>query len=68
MLMNFEELDEKTRRYMLAEFEAEEESGQGYRSRSLSVAGRAAFPTLMREAIRNGNEQTLAFALANPGN
>lgn len=66
MPMNFEELDEKTRRCMLLEFEAEEASGKAYRGRNLSAAGRTAFPALMREALKTGNEETLASALANP--
>lgn len=33
MEMNFEELDETTRRYMLSEFEAEEASNNPYRSK-----------------------------------
>jgi hypothetical protein len=66
MPMNFEELDKKTRSYMLSEFEAEEASGKAYRGRNLSAAGRTAFLELMREAIRSGNEETLASALADP--
>ena len=48
MAMNFEALDEVTRRCMLQEF---------------SAAGRAAFPEMMREAINRGNEETLGAAL-----
>ncbi|MBE3048495.1 hypothetical protein IMZ48_39540 [Candidatus Bathyarchaeota archaeon] len=61
--MNYEELDEKTRGYMLSEFEKEEASGNPYRSKALSVQGLSAFPNLMREAIRSGNEDTLFLAL-----
>lgn len=64
-MFQFEELDETTRRFMLEEFKAEE-SGTPYRSPSLSPRGVQAFPTLMEEAIRSGNEQTLSRALANP--
>ena len=66
MSMRFEELDDVTRRYMLEEFEAEEQSGNPYRGRELSSDGRAAFPDLMRQAIAGGNEQTLITALNNP--
>jgi hypothetical protein len=66
MPMNFEELDEKTRKCMLAEFEAEEASGKPYRSKALSDEGRSAFPTIMRDAIVEGNEETLADSLAKP--
>jgi hypothetical protein len=64
-MMNFEELDETTRRYMLAEFEAEQAGGNPYLGERLSPAGRAAFPDLMREAIRRGNEVSLGVALNN---
>jgi len=37
MAMNFEELDQNTRAYMLSEFEAEEASSAPYRGRGLSA-------------------------------
>lgn len=64
-MMQFEELDEKTRASMLAEFEAEEATGNPYRGERLSAQGRKMFPELMREAIRSGNEQSLLAALSN---
>jgi hypothetical protein len=66
MAMRFEELDEKTRTYMLREFEAEEASGKPYRGQNLSMQGLEVFPRFMREAIVQGNEQTLTSALNNP--
>ena len=63
MAMNFEELDEATRRCMLQEFEIEIASQNPYFGRNLSAAGRAAFPEMMREAINRGNEETLGAAL-----
>jgi hypothetical protein len=39
-MMQFEELDEKTRGHMLAEFETEEASGDPYRGERLSAQGR----------------------------
>lgn len=63
MSMKYEELDERTRSLMLSEFEAEEASGNPYRSRALSPEGLSAFPNLMREAIRSGNEDTLFQAI-----
>ena len=61
--MNFEELDHVTRGHMLAEFEAEQAGPNPFRSRGLSAYGLQAFPELMREAIRSGNEETLTAAL-----
>jgi len=50
--MNFEELDEKTRKYMLDEFEAEQAGRKPYWSKDLSTEGLAAFPCLMLLRIR----------------
>jgi hypothetical protein len=61
--VDFDELDDTTRGYMLREFLLEE-AGRPYRSPILSSAGSAAFPVLMRAAIETGNEQTLGGALA----
>lgn len=63
MAMAFEELDGATREFMLGAFEAEEGSGNPYRSQILSPEGLLAFPDLMREAIQGGDETTLAVAL-----
>ena len=66
MPMHFEALDETTRRFMLAEFDAEETSGKPYRARGLSAKGLSVFHDLMREAIQSGTEKTLIAALAHP--
>ena len=66
MAMNYEELDEKTREYMLTEFAKEEASGNPYRSKALSSTGLAVFPQLMRETIESGNEVSLCQSLEKP--
>ncbi|MGB9858617.1 MAG: hypothetical protein ACPLQP_01630 [Moorellaceae bacterium] len=63
----FEELDEVTRHWMLVEFFKEESSGNPYRSTRLSPLGLEVFPREMERALREGNEETLAAALALPG-
>ncbi len=63
MAMNYEELDNRTRQSMLAEFEKEEAGGTPYRSRGLSASARAAFPDSMRQAIKGGTELSLCEAL-----
>jgi len=63
MPMNFEELDQTTRDLMLAELEAELAGPNPYFGRGLSPSGRATFPDLMRRAIREGNEVSLAADL-----
>lgn len=64
MAMNFEELDQTTREFVLAEFEAEQASLTPYRSPLLTPTGVAAFVRLIRDAIITGNEVSLAAALA----
>ncbi len=64
MTMNYEELDAKTRDYMLDEFEKEQASVAPYRSKALSSEGITAYPDLMRDAIRSGTESSLCQALA----
>src|SRR6266566_5119720 len=63
MSLNFEELDSTTRKYMLEEFEAEQNGGNPYRPKGLSSEGLRAFPNLIREAIRAGADQSLARSL-----
>ena len=63
MTMQFEELDDNTRAYMLRAFREEEASSLPYRSKRLSENGLQAFPRLMARAIVNGNEATLDQAL-----
>lgn len=64
--MHLEELDDQTRSFMLTEFELEESSSIPYRSKNLSHEGNIAFSDLMRQAICQGNEQTLMASLTNP--
>ena len=66
MPMHYAELDEKTRAIMLSEFDAEQAGGNPYRSKALSAGGQQAFPQLMRDAIKNGTEASLAAAVADP--
>ena len=61
--MNYEELDARTREYMLSELEKEEASGRPYRSKALTIEGIKAFPGLMRQAIKSGSEVSLCQAL-----
>ena len=63
-MIKFEELDETTRRYMLAEFETEEATKRRYRSDKLSAKGLSAFPDLVRAAILQGDETSLTASLS----
>jgi hypothetical protein len=51
---------------MLEEFQAEERSGNPYRSPRLSSLGIKTFPIEMENAIRKGDEENLARALSQP--
>lgn len=66
MAMNYEELDDATRKSMLEEFEKEQQLPTRYQSKALSPFGLSAFPDLMRAAIKAGNEEVLAKDLAQP--
>ena len=54
-MMNFEELDNKTREYMLKEFQEEEKGGNPYRSKRLASRGLEVFPSIMEKAIKEEN-------------
>src|SRR5687768_13074499 len=66
MKMNFPDLDETTRGYMLRELEAELKDPGRYIIKSLNESGLARFPDFLRAAIGGGNEQTLTAALLDP--
>jgi len=65
-MMDFQELNNTSRKFMLEEFQTEQKSGNPYISPRLSSLGRDQFPKIMEEAIKNGNEVTLENALSNP--
>lgn len=65
-MFEFAELDQTTRRYMLAELESEVAAGTLYLSNRLTPEGKAAYPSLLRTAIRSGNDTSLTQALRQP--
>lgn len=64
-VLEFEELDDETRKWMLDEFEKEENSDP-YRSSRLNSVGQEKFEEIMRNAIRFGDISSLATALSDP--
>lgn len=64
--MDYEELDGPTRECMLKEFKGELGASL-YRPRTLSDEGWREFPRIMEQAIRSGDDVTLALALNRPG-
>jgi hypothetical protein len=67
MGLNHADLDDVTRQQMLAEFDSELEADTLYISNYLSATGRERYPGLLREAIEDGDDDSLATALAAPG-
>ena len=65
MALLLDELDDTTREHMLREFEMEMSSENPFKPATLSLKGRAAWPNLMRDAIRDGHDGTLHAALLN---
>jgi len=67
MAFNFENLDQATRDLMLNEvtYDTSKQGGL-YLSRRFSNQGRQIYETLLRNAITNGNEETLTASLAKP--
>jgi len=63
--MQYDELDQTTRAWMMEEFRAEE-AALPYRSPALSKVGRERFADLMAEAIEHGDEDSLARSLVDP--
>jgi hypothetical protein len=67
-MFSFEELDDMTRRSMLEEFRAEQASSSPppFRPANLTPEGGAVFAEIMQRALLGGDEQTLAYELAQP--
>lgn len=63
--MKFEELDDETRRWMLFEFEKEENGGNPFRSPRLNIIGKEKFQKIMRDTINFGDISSLTNALSN---
>ena len=64
MKANFEELDKETRKFMLEEFEAEQNSGNPFTGQLLSDTGGEVFPEFMKKAIISGDEEFLIISLS----
>ncbi len=65
--MQFENLDERTRDFMLDELRLDLATGTVYLSPRLTVQGRLAYPQLLQTAARSGNDHMLAAALRSRG-
>jgi hypothetical protein len=63
MGLTYHHLDDVTRRLMMEEFERDIAAYTVYPSKRLTASGLTAWPDLVREAIRTGNDETLALSL-----
>ncbi len=63
MPLHLENLDDRTRHFMLDEFERDRRAGTLYLSPRLSARGRADYPSLLRAALASGDGASLARSL-----
>lgn len=64
MVLNLENLDAETRRYMAEEVERDQADGRLYIGKTLNDHGMAVWIDLLREAVRDGTDDTLADQLS----
>jgi hypothetical protein len=62
-MFHFENLDDTTRYYMLLEVEESIKTSQLHLSQRFTTQGKELYPNLLREAVRSGDEGSLATAL-----
>jgi hypothetical protein len=67
MGINYENLDNRTREFMIKELELDISSGRLYISPRLNSAGKANWGNILREAIQNYNDDWLAGQLLDRG-
>jgi len=67
MALHLADLDARTRRSMLDELEADVAHRRLYLSPYLTAVGRAAYEGVLRAALHDGNDESLAAELRRPG-
>ncbi|MFS8172344.1 hypothetical protein [Vreelandella titanicae] len=63
MGLNFRNLDDRTRALMLSEIDRDITASTLYLSDNLSEHGKEKYPELLQDAVRTGNDDTLAMAI-----
>lgn len=63
MAFQFGDLNDETRRHMLAEVNEATETNGLYFSERMTSTGKGAYPGLLRKAVQHDTEQTLTRAL-----
>ncbi len=67
MSLELADLDDTTRQHMLTELDLDINDKKLYYGKYLSEEGRDSYPILLRKAIEDGDDDSLAAALAEPG-
>ncbi|MHB8240944.1 MAG: hypothetical protein ACYDHN_03040 [Solirubrobacteraceae bacterium] len=67
MALALSNLDDETRRHMVAEMEHDLAANTLYTGKYLSSFGAERYPDLLRDALNEGTDDSLAAALAEPG-
>lgn len=67
MAFNFLDLEQNVRELMLSEVEYDVKNNKLYLSKRFSVDGQTQYLDLLKEAIKNGTEESLGRSLAIPG-
>jgi len=67
MGLHLENLDERTRQHMVKELERDTANGKLYLSSRLNEQGKKEYENLLRQALQNGNDETLAQRLRSGG-
>jgi hypothetical protein len=67
MSLELADLNDATRKHMLAELERDIQTDKLYLGKYLSEAGETGYPKLLQEAIESGTDDSLAVALTAPG-
>ena len=65
MALDLENLDPRTRQFMMTEIDLDISKGELYLSGRLTETGKKAFPELLRSAATSGDDSSLAATLAN---
>lgn len=63
MKFYFENLDDETRKLMISEIKSDISKGQLYLSKRFNENGCELYPKLLLDAVKSGNEESLAIAL-----
>jgi hypothetical protein len=67
MALDLSDLDDETRRHMVAEMEHDLAANTLYTGKYLSGFGAERYPELLREALNDGTDDSLATTLSEPG-